>query len=128
VAHTYLLRVLVLNVPLEQNLSFLLKVVHLQIVDDADLVAPFFISTEKQITSKQWLITVANFREAEIFLRLATILIDGSMVSILNLFKALLGLTVLILDRRIHVVQQVTNFRIIHDITVATIVNLADGQ
>lgn len=127
-AHTYLLRVLVLNVPLEQNLSFLLKVVHLQIVDDADLVAPFFISTEKQITSKQWLITVANFREAEIFLRLATILIDGSMVSILNLFKALLGLTVLILDRRIHVVQQVTNFRIIHDITVATIVNLADGQ
>lgn len=127
-ANTYLLRILVLNEPLEQNLSFLLEVVHLQIVDDADLVAPFFISTEKQITSKQWLITVANFREAEIFLRLATILIDGSMVSILNLFKALLGLTVLILDRRIHVVQQVTNFRIIHDITVATIVNLADGQ
>ena len=127
-AHTYLLRVLVLNVPLEQNLSFLLEVVHLQIVDDADLVAPFFISTEKQITSKQWLIAVANFREAEIFLRLATILIDGSMVSILNLFKALLGLTVLILDRRIHVVQQVTDFRITLDITVATIVNLADGQ
>jgi hypothetical protein len=91
VAHTHLFRVIVLNEPLEEHLSLLLEVVHLQVVNDANLVAPFLVSTEVQVASQQWLIDIGNFREPEIFLRLATVFTERFLVNTLNHFKILIG-------------------------------------
>lgn len=128
-AHAHLLNVVVFNPPLELHLKLLLEVVSLQIINDADLIAPFLIATQVEVTGQE-IRVISNLRESKIFSRLSAILVDGRLVDRLDHIVILLRVTMLLSDRQVHSIKQIAGLSlgILYHVNLLVFFDLANRQ